>query len=378
MVLHVNFMKYITWKALIVLFIVYSQICVQSATRSIIVNTTNPVTPGRIPYLVTGTRIVNSPIARIDANSIAVTNAFLAGCLTRGTLSLSGTNTTTDWTATDRYTYTLSASSTNTHINVTTNASIAQYLSIIVTSDDGLKTIDFVLPAGITTNWISAFVRYPRIGQTEFGFYPRGSTLDIWAWPDTYPTANGQVYRQASGTNGFGAITLSSANAVTGVLPIANIATGTPDGTKFVRDDGTLQTPSGSTTIGYVLTLMSTGFNPADSTTYYFGSDIISNPGNVYTNFSVRIPKNGTIKVITLRTRNTGLGTTENVVQSLRLNDTTDIALADADYDASVVETTASVTQAVVAGDYITGKIVAPAWVTNPTSTRWYMTVYIE
>jgi len=28
---------------------------------------------------------------------------------------------------------------------------------------------------------------------------------------------------------------------VTGVLPVANYATGTPDGTKFVRDDGTLQ-----------------------------------------------------------------------------------------------------------------------------------------
>lgn len=32
---------------------------------------------------------------------------------------------------------------------------------------------------------------------------------------------------------------------VTGVLPIANMATGTPDGTKFIRDDGTLVTPSG-------------------------------------------------------------------------------------------------------------------------------------
>lgn len=29
-------------------------------------------------------------------------------------------------------------------------------------------------------------------------------------------------------------------------LPISTIATGTPDGTKFVRDDGTLATPSGS------------------------------------------------------------------------------------------------------------------------------------
>lgn len=30
----------------------------------------------------------------------------------------------------------------------------------------------------------------------------------------------------------------------TDVIPIANIATGTPDGTKFVRDDGTLVTPT--------------------------------------------------------------------------------------------------------------------------------------
>ncbi len=36
---------------------------------------------------------------------------------------------------------------------------------------------------------------------------------------------------------------------VTGILPISNIATGTPDGTKFVRDDGTLATPAGTGTV---------------------------------------------------------------------------------------------------------------------------------
>lgn len=30
-----------------------------------------------------------------------------------------------------------------------------------------------------------------------------------------------------------------------GLIPMAQIATGTPDGTKFVRDDGTLATPAG-------------------------------------------------------------------------------------------------------------------------------------
>lgn len=36
-----------------------------------------------------------------------------------------------------------------------------------------------------------------------------------------------------------------SAAKISGVIPIANLASGTPDGTKFVRDDGTLAVPSG-------------------------------------------------------------------------------------------------------------------------------------
>ena len=35
----------------------------------------------------------------------------------------------------------------------------------------------------------------------------------------------------------------------TGIVPIANLATGTPNGAKFVRDDGTLATPAGSGTV---------------------------------------------------------------------------------------------------------------------------------
>lgn len=39
-------------------------------------------------------------------------------------------------------------------------------------------------------------------------------------------------------------------SGVTGVLPVANFTTGTPNGTKFVRDDGVLATvPSGGTTV---------------------------------------------------------------------------------------------------------------------------------
>ncbi len=55
-----------------------------------------------------------------------------------------------------------------------------------------------------------------------------------------------QVLRRAGTALTFGAVDLAASAAVTGILPIANLATGTPDGTKFVRDDGTLATPSGT------------------------------------------------------------------------------------------------------------------------------------
>lgn len=42
---------------------------------------------------------------------------------------------------------------------------------------------------------------------------------------------------------------LDAAKVTTGVFNIARLATGTPDGTKFVRDDGTLAVPSGSSSV---------------------------------------------------------------------------------------------------------------------------------
>ena len=47
----------------------------------------------------------------------------------------------------------------------------------------------------------------------------------------------------ASKVHGSSITGLASVPSGAGVLPIANIASGTPDGTKFVRDDGTLVVP---------------------------------------------------------------------------------------------------------------------------------------
>lgn len=58
-----------------------------------------------------------------------------------------------------------------------------------------------------------------------------------------------QVMRRSGTAVAFGAVNLASSAAVTGILPIANIATGTPDGTKFVKDDGTLAVPGSAITV---------------------------------------------------------------------------------------------------------------------------------
>lgn len=56
-----------------------------------------------------------------------------------------------------------------------------------------------------------------------------------------YPAVDGSLITNLDGSH---LKNLASTPSLAGVLPIANIATGTPDGTKFVRDDGTLQAVS--------------------------------------------------------------------------------------------------------------------------------------
>lgn len=58
-------------------------------------------------------------------------------------------------------------------------------------------------------------------------------------------TQLGQI-TTAGKVSGAALTSLSSIPSGAGVVPIANLATGTPTGSKFIRDDGTLQTAGGS------------------------------------------------------------------------------------------------------------------------------------
>jgi hypothetical protein len=72
-----------------------------------------------------------------------------------------------------------------------------------------------------------------------------GAVADIVAANDK------EVLRRSGTSIGFGTIHADAVGA--GVLAIARLATGTPDGTKFVKDDGTLAVPPGSTAGSLIL-----------------------------------------------------------------------------------------------------------------------------
>lgn len=211
------------------------------------------------------------------------------------------------------------------------------------------------------------------------------------------------------------------------ILAIGCIATGTPNGTKFVRDDGTLQVPGGSgdmiaannlsdvvsasasrsnlglvigtdvlapngsgallTSIptsaitnyrGYTLTLQALTSAPVDAQTIYFGT-IPAAPSTTQGTRKVRIPRTGTIKSCVIYSQSGTAGTSESWTLSIRVNNTADNTIAGVGVATNEREwINNSMSVAVSAGDYIEIKSVNPTWATNPNTTIFGGFIYIE
>lgn len=133
---------------------------------------------------------------------------------------------------------------------------------------------------------------------------------------------------------------------------------------------------------GYTLQMATgAGDNPSDSTTYYGGVWALAiGSSTQYDLNKIQIPKTGILRAVYYKARVSGtLGSSENVAHSIRVNNTTDVASANLQYTAeNSVGSATGLNVTVNEGDYITLKVVTPAWVTNPTSLRWATTLFIE
>ena len=154
-------------------------------------------------------------------------------------------------------------------------------------------------------------------------------------------------------------------------------ATGTPSG-KFHKDDDTWAIPGGG--LGYVLSLTAGNLTPmSDGATYFFGSMAGATPQTTALRCIVYIPKAGTIKCVYILIFSDTTGTPEEVPIYIRVNNTTDTLIGNANLSSAVYTVSRTDLSISVSRDhYFEIKVVCPAFSTNPNNVRFSGCVYIE
>jgi len=116
--------------------------------------------------------------------------------------------------------------------------------------------------------------------------------------------------------------------------------------------------------------------NPGASSTSFYSYQVAL---NTFTLCRIPIPIPGTLVRVDIKVSVSGtLGSGETVQHFARINDSVDVGQVDLAYDATHVAGSAVASHAVVAGDFIAIKVIHPAWVTSPTTVRYYGSVVIE
>ena len=118
---------------------------------------------------------------------------------------------------------------------------------------------------------------------------------------------------------------------------------------------------------------------PTDGQTVFWGG-MINAPNTTAVESKVYIPKAGNMVLFRLFVFVNGtLATTENVTYTVRLNNSTDTALAvTVTLDAATVTAVDTGSIAVVAGDFVEIKAVYPTWSTNPTNVLLGGVIFID
>lgn len=122
----------------------------------------------------------------------------------------------------------------------------------------------------------------------------------------------------------------------------------------------------------------------ANAFVYWVGGDFYNSTrtGSGIANFDlwkIKVPKSGTIVFFSIAARIAVAATTEVVQHFIRINDTTDVGQINLVYDGNErLGMNTAVAQAITAGDYISGKVLTPTWVTQPQGVRWRCEIGIQ
>jgi len=130
--------------------------------------------------------------------------------------------------------------------------------------------------------------------------------------------------------------------------------------------------------LGYCLHVQALTSSPADAATIYFGK-LPKAPVTTANISKVYIPKAGTIKVAEIYCYSGTAGTNQAWSLYIRKNNTTDYLIATLSVATNERRfSNAGLNIAIVAGDYIEIKAINPTWTTNPLTTIFGGSIYIE
>ena len=128
----------------------------------------------------------------------------------------------------------------------------------------------------------------------------------------------------------------------------------------------------------YSLNVQAAQFNPAASTTRFFGN-LALQPNNTGASRKIYVRRSGVIRIAEIYSRSTTAGDADNWSLYVRLNDTTDYLIQTVGVSANErVWTNSNINIPVVTGDYVEIKMINPAWVTAPASTTFAGYLVIE
>jgi len=142
-----------------------------------------------------------------------------------------------------------------------------EFGTLIVTTNLFVADVAYGPSWDASTNVPTRNAVYDKIQSMLTLFQATNAALTaLAANPQLYQSSNLNLTTLAT-LNGGALTNLDGSKIASGQIPIARMATGTPDGTKFVRDDGTLATPPGSvTSVGATSTVAGLNFSGAPVT----------------------------------------------------------------------------------------------------------------